>query len=179
MLPVETDAVNRVTGSSDVRRKKEREFFRGTRLKAILSGGLTAGALDISYAMIDAVARGRLAVRPVHAVASGLLGAPAFEQGTQSFVLGLALHRLIACGAAAVYFAASTRIGLLRNRVILPGSIFGMLVYLFMNFVVLPLSVVPFKLQYPPPVLIVGFLVHIFFVGLPIAWFVRRAWSRS
>lgn len=154
--------------------------MRATRAaKTILLAGLTAGVLDIGYAMIDATARGRSAARPVQAVASGLLGAPAFDQGAVSFGLGLALHMMIACGAAAVYFLTSTRIALLRTKVLLPGALFGMLVYLFMNFVVLPLSAVPFTLRYPPHVLLIGFLVHIFLVGIPIAWFVRRGWTET
>jgi hypothetical protein len=147
--------------------------------KCIVFGGLTAGAFDITYAMIAAASKGRPITRPVQAVASGLLGAAAFDEGMAGFLSGLALHFLIACAAAAIYFLASTRIALLRERVLLPGAIFGILVYLFMNFIVLPLSAVPFELTYPPRALFIGFVVHIFLVGLPIGHFVRRGWSDS
>ena len=146
-------------------------------VKSILLGGLTAGVLDIAYAMIAAMSAGRSPARPVQAVASGLLGATAFDAGSVSFALGMFLHLSIACSAAAVYFLASTRIALLREKVFPPGAIFGVLVYLVMNFVVLPLSAVPFRLSYPPRVLIVGLLVHIFLVGVPIAYFVQRGWA--
>jgi uncharacterized membrane protein YagU involved in acid resistance len=118
-------------------------------------------------------------VRAVQAVASGLLGAGAFEGGAATFSLGLALHFLIACSAAAVYYLVSRRFSLLRERVILPGAVFGVLVYLFMNFIVLPLSAVPFKLSYPPMTLAVGFLSHILLIGFPIAAAVRRIGTRA
>jgi len=47
-------------------------------------------------------------------------------------------------------------------------------VYLFMNFVVLPLSAFPFKLSYPAMRLIEGFASHALFVGIPIALSIRR-----
>ncbi len=145
--------------------------------KSILLGGLVAGALDITYAMIAAAAAGRSPARPVQGVASGLLGAAAFDGGAAIFTLGMVLQMFIACSAAAVYFVASTRIALLRERVLLPGSIFGVLVYLVMSFVVVPLSAFPFELSHPARAVIVGLLVHVVLVGLPIATFVRRRWA--
>jgi hypothetical protein len=43
-----------------------------------------------------------------------------------------------------------------------------------MNFVVLPLSAVPFKLTYSPQVIAQGFVSHALLVGIPIALCVRR-----
>ena len=54
------------------------------------------------------------------------------------------------------------------------GALFGVLVYLFMNFVVIPLSAFPFKLSYPPLWLLEGFVSHAVFVGIPIALSVRK-----
>jgi hypothetical protein len=46
-------------------------------------------------------------------------------------------------------------------------------VYLFMNFVVLPLSAFPFTLSYTPMRLLEGFGSHALFVGVPIAIAIR------
>ena len=46
--------------------------------------------------------------------------------------------------------------------------------YLFMNFVVLPLSAIGSRPPLPLPVLIGGLLIHMFGIGLPIALVVRR-----
>ena len=59
------------------------------------------------------------------------------------------------------------------------GTIFGICVYLVMNFVVLPLSAVPFKLSYPPATLFQGFVSHAILVGIPIALAVRWADRRD
>jgi len=47
------------------------------------------------------------------------------------------------------------------------------LVYLFMNFVVLPLSAFPYHLKYPFLRLLEGFGSHAILVGLPIAVSIR------
>lgn len=146
---------------------------------AVFLGGLIAGALDIAYAMVLAVGRDRPPTQAVKAVASGLLGAEAFQGGAAMTALGFALHFFIALGAAATYVVASRKLGLLRTRIIAPAVIFGPLVYLFMNFIVLPLSAVPFQLSYPPKILIQGFVSHALFVGLPIAWATRSAWRHD
>lgn len=146
-------------------------------VRNVLFGGLTAGSLDITYAMTATTLRGRPPALAVKAVASGLLGRAALEGGASMFVLGLALHFFIALSAALLYYLASTRLALLRERVLVPGAVFGVSVYLVMNFVVLPLSAAPFKLSYPPLTLALGLLVHVVCIGWPIAAFVRRAWA--
>ena len=140
----------------------------------VLVGGFAAGVLDIVYAFVDAGRRGSSPLRVLQAVASGLLGAEAFEGGVPAGVLGLVCHFTIAFGAAAVYYLAARRLALLREQPLLAGAIFGILVYLFMNFVVIPLSAAPFKLSYPPRVLLQGFVWHALLVGIPIALAVRR-----
>jgi hypothetical protein len=82
-------------------------------------------------------------------------------------------HFAICIVAAGIYGATSERVVLLRDRWILWGALFGVCVYLFMNFAVIPLSAFPFKLSYPPSVLAQGFISHALLVGIPIAWFFR------
>ena len=137
---------------------------------AILWGGLIAGALDITYAIVSGTIAGATPARTLKSVASGLLGRAAFQGGWEIAALGLALHLLIALGAATVYYAASRRMAILVDRAWISGLLFGALVYLAMNRIVLPLSAVPFKTTLQIP----GLLVHMFFVGLPIALSVRR-----
>jgi hypothetical protein len=145
-------------------------------LAAIFAGGLTAGTLDIVYACLSAHLRGRSPFRTVQAVASGLLGSDAFAGGWPTFLLGLLAHFTIALGAATVFYLASRYLAPVRRHLLVSGLLFGIGVYLCMNFVVLPLSAVPFELSYPPRVLLEGFVSHALLVGLPIALCVRR-WS--
>jgi uncharacterized membrane protein YagU involved in acid resistance len=140
---------------------------------AILWGGGIAGLLDILYAFV--LYGQRIGpVRVLQSVASGLLGADAYKGGSGTAALGLLLHFVIALGAAAVYYAASRKLGFLVRWPLACGLLYGIAVYLFMNFVVLPLSAFPGQPSYPLRALLVGFLGHMFLVGLPIALAVRR-----
>jgi len=76
-------------------------------------------------------------------IASGALGSDAFKGGLATAALGAALHFFIAFVVAAVYYAASRKLAALCRDPTIWGLAFGAAVYLFMNFLVLPLSAVP------------------------------------
>jgi len=139
-----------------------------------LVGGLVAGILDIIYAFILSSLRGGSALGVLKSVASGVLGAEAFKGGVPIAALGLVLHLGITMIAAGIYLFAALNSAFMREHYLLCGSIFGVLVYLTMNFVVLPLSAVPFHLKYPLQAIIQGFVSHAVLVGIPIAVCVRR-----
>jgi uncharacterized membrane protein YagU involved in acid resistance len=111
-------------------------------------------------------------------VASGWLGNAAFDGGQTAAALGLVSHYGILFAAAALYLLASRRLPVLRDQAVICGLLFGVGIYLFMNFVVVPLSAVPFKFKYTPAKLVRDLLVHTLLVGLPIALAVRR-YSRT
>ncbi|MDT4966804.1 MAG: hypothetical protein QOJ64_1541 [Acidobacteriota bacterium] len=142
--------------------------------KAILWAGLIAGTLDITGAIVISAFRGTMPIKVLQSVASGLLGAASYEGGLTTALLGLGLHFVIATGAATVFCFASTIFRFLVRQPIISGVIYGIAVYLFMNFVVLPLS--PFPQGAPVPISrrIIGLLVIIFCVGLPISLIVRQ-----
>ena len=139
-------------------------------LPAILLGGLIAGACDITYASVQGLLAGRPVVRTLQSVATGLLGREALQGGWATGALGLLLHFVIALCIAAVYFAASRKMAILVDRAWFSGPLFGAMVYLFMNHVVVPLSAAPFRI----PDTLLGLSVHMFLVGLPIALSVRH-----
>lgn len=114
-------------------------------------------------------------MRVMQSIASGLLGAAAFTGGAGSAALGVALHFLIATVATAVFYFASRTLRFLVEHDITAGLLYGVAVYVFMNFVVIPLSAVPQR-GAPPPLSgrLIGLLIIMFCVGLPIAVLVRR-----
>jgi len=140
----------------------------------VLIGGGVAATLDIVYAFVMSAQAGISPTRVLQSVASGWLGKQAFDGGMPAAVLGLLSHYGILFVAAALYLAASRRFPLLRHRAVTCGLVFGVGVYLFMNFVVVPLAAVPFELSYTPWQLAQGFLSHSVLVGLPIALAIRR-----
>jgi len=152
--------------------------MRSKALQTILVAGLIAGTLDISAAFLFSALRATNPHSPIwvlQSVASGLLGADSFKGGWASAALGAACHYLIALTAAAVFYAASRKLPFLVQHAVVSGLLYGIVVYSVMNFVVLPLSAFPFKLSYPPAVLLRSSLIIMVCVGLPIALVVRRA----
>lgn len=144
---------------------------RSQALPVILWGGLSAGVLDISAAFI----RWGKPVRLLQGIASGLLGPRAFQGGKGTAALGLVLHFFIAFSAAAVYYAASRRLAFLRQRALVWGMFYGVAVYMFMSWVVVPLSALPkSKAPFSMTGLVLSLLTHMFCVGLPIAFAVHH-----
>lgn len=140
-------------------------------LPAILWGGWWAGVLDITAAFI----RWGKPVRLLQGIASGLLGPQAFQGGSGTAALGLALHFFIAFSAAGVYYAASRKLAFLRKQAVAWGMLYGVAVYMFMSWVVVPLSALPkSKAPFSLTGLVLSLLTHMFCVGLPIALAVRR-----
>src|SRR5688572_11116779 len=104
------------------------------RMKRILLATLVVGALDIVEVIIFFGLKGVAPTRILQSVARGVLGKSAFEGGIPTALLGLGLHYFIAFGVVCVYFFARQKIAALRESPLLMGAIYGLLVYLFMNF---------------------------------------------
>jgi len=143
-------------------------------LTAILVGGGIAAMLDIVYAILRNGGYGKSPLWVLQSVASGWMGNDAFASGVGGGVIGLLSHFAILLIAAALYWAAAQRFPLLRTQWLLCSAIFGVAVYLIMNFAVLPLSAFPFNPKYPALKLLEGFASHAVFVGLPIGWATKR-----
>lgn len=116
-------------------------------------------------------------VRPIRifqSIAAGVLGRVAFQGGLATAVLGACLHFFIAFVVVLTFYLASRRAPVLTRHAVVCGLLYGLVVYLVMNFVVVPLSAASAA---PPsvPVLVNGLLIHAFGVGLPAALFVRAA----
>ena len=142
-----------------------------SRLSAVLVGGLIGGAIDITYAIIFSKLRSGVSPeRLLQFVASGLLGASAFDGGSATAILGLVLHFAMALLIAAIYVFAVRSIIVSDRRPILHGAIYGLIVYAVMNAIVLPLSNLPPRAAAPALIVVLsGLLVHMFGVGVPIA----------
>ena len=141
--------------------------------KAIVSAGTICGIMDITAALVVYGTMGAKPLRLLQGIAGGVLGPRTFTGGIATALLGLALHFVIAFGAATVFFIASRGIRFLLDHAVVSGALYGIAVYFFMNRIVLPLSAAahrPFSLK----LMMVGVVIHIFCVGLPISLIVRR-----
>ena len=89
--------------------------------------------------------------------------------------MGVVLHFFIATTWTAIFYFASRKLRFLIERPITWGLVYGVLVWVFMNFVVLPLS--RFPAPRTAPTLsgrMIGLLIIMFCIGIPIALIVRR-----
>jgi uncharacterized membrane protein YagU involved in acid resistance len=137
---------------------------------AALLGGLVAGTLDIVVASVINL-RNPLVILAV--IASGLIGKAAFQARADVVVLGLVLQWAMSIAIAAIFVFGTRRVPLARRRWVAGGLVYGVIVFLVMNYIVVPISAVP---QLP------GFTVAKFLenlaamllFGLIIAFYARR-----
>src|SRR5260370_34233206 len=141
--------------------------------KAISSAGLTCGALDISAALVVYGLMGSKPLRLLQGIAGGILGPRTYSGGTSTALLGLALHFVVAFGAATVFFLASRVVPLLLNHGVVSGVLYGIAVYFFMNRIVVQVSA-PTKFPFSIRMMLIGPISNIFCDGIPVPLSIRR-----
>lgn len=139
-------------------------------LNAILLGGLIAGTLDIGAASLIS---GRDPGFIMQFIASGLIGKSAFAGGAATIALGFVLQNLMGLVIAAVFVLAARRLPVLRRQWMASGLAYGVVIYVVMNYVVMPLSAVGRSPSFSIEGLIKNGLAMLAF-GLIIAWFARE-----
>jgi hypothetical protein len=140
--------------------------------KPTLIATLVCGILDAIYPTALTLLRGRDPAAMWRGVASGPFPG-ASEWGSPGVAAGLAVHFTLMAIMVAVFMLAALRAPRLLDRPWLAGIGYGLLTYVVMNLVVLPLR---FGAPLPPPALSIftQLLAHVVLVGLPIAFIARR-----
>ena len=115
--------------------------IRGTT-GTVLAAGVIAGSIDIGAASLIS---GLSPVVILHAVASGLLGKEAFTGGAGTALLGLLLQLGISILIAAIYLLVTAPWPGMRRRWPLTGVVAGIVIFVVMNYLVVPLSAAPFR----------------------------------
>jgi uncharacterized membrane protein YagU involved in acid resistance len=139
---------------------------------AIFFAGLLSGCMDITAAFITWWPKGVKPSRLLQGIAAGWLGPTSFNGGTATAALGLAFHFLIAFTAATAFFVTSRKLTFMIRRPILSGALYGIVVYLVMYWVVMPLS--NFHGIKTVNSSIIAIVTHIICVGLPISLVIHR-----
>jgi hypothetical protein len=150
---------------------------RSRAFPAIAWAGLIAGILDVSSAFILGYSKGIDPGRVLQGVAAGLIGREtAINGGLPTAGLGLAIHFFIAFVVAFVFYAASRKLVFLTRHAVISGLVYGVIVYGFMYWIVMPLA---YPIVHPSLSRdLTAVCVHMFLIGLPIALIVR-GYSRS
>ena len=140
-----------------------------------LVGGLVAGTFDITYACVFwGLKAGVTPQRVMQSVAKGLLGPAAFQGGMATAALGLLLHYFIATSMSFTYYLVALRWPLLRERPLPCGAAYGLLLY----GIIVPLSAARGGRSGGALWIALSIAVHMFLIGVPIAMFAGRAFSR-
>jgi hypothetical protein len=147
-------------------------------LRPILLATFVAGTLDILAAVGLSLLFGRGPMTMLRGVASGPFP-PATEWAEGGSLLGLAVHFTLMAVMVTVYMIAADRRPTLRAKPVQWGVIYGLVTYVVMNLIVVPLR---FGGPFPPTprAIATQLFCHIVLVGLPIAWIAARHFrSRS
>ena len=137
--------------------------------------GLVAGTLDIAENIIFNHFRGVTMKMIFQYIASGLIGMKSFSLGGESVALGVAIHYTIAMTWTVVFYFLSRKLLILTRQAAISGIVYGAVVYVIMNFIVLPLTAVP----HAPRAMtlasrVSGVLALLFCIGLTISLLTRK-----
>ncbi len=156
--------------------------LRRRALQHVLAAGAVAGLLDIVFAMGFWWLYAQVPpLRIAQSVAAGVLGRDAaVAGGAATGVIGLALHFFIATAMAAVYVIAARRWPALWQRPWACGTVYGLLLYATMTWVVVPLSAAGGGGGNRVALWVAcSVMAHIVLVAWPCAWFARRCWRSA
>ena len=142
----------------------------------VLLGGLIVAAGDITFATtlwFKWSAAGL--IQCFQSIAVGVLGKASLEGGVPAAALGAGLHLFMATMFVVVYTIVGRRVPELLRRPFVYGPVYGVLLYVIMNFVVMPLSRVGAHptLKHPDWILY-SIVAHMLF-GVVCVVFARRA----
>ena len=160
-------------------RMTEQSPVRVGAVRTIILTGLLAGILDgVAAELLFFISGGRNPAIVFQYIASGVFGRTAFNGGTLMAVSGLLSHLVIAFSWTSLYFLAYPRLTILAKRKILAGVAYGLVIWLAMNMVVLPLSNAR-RGPFDPLRALTGIVVLMAAVGLPVSLSAHRYYSKQ
>lgn len=149
-------------------------MFRKSIGAAILLTALLAGTLDISAAIINYMIQGGQQPESVlKYIASGVFGSRAFQGDPLMPYWGILFHYIIAFLFTLFYFVIYPFLPSFKNNIPLSAFIYGIIVWIVMNKIIVPFSHTP-----PLPFVLWKTLVQlgilIICIGLPISWLAKK-----
>ncbi|WP_047497717.1 hypothetical protein [Terriglobus sp. TAA 43] len=142
--------------------------------RVILVATLVCGTLDIADAAIFTLAHGHDPLAMLRSIAACLLGPAAMRGGNLMSLLGLGLHFLIAAFWASFFVLLVGRASASRRYPLAVGVIYGLFIYLVMNYVVLPHTALHIPLPRPGPGMVNGVLALVVLFGVPVSLLNRK-----
>ncbi len=150
----------------------------GNLPRAILTAVVVCGTLDILsaffFGQIGGVGPGPI----LRYVASGPFGDSMHGGGWGAAAIGLAVHYALMTIMVVLFFLAASRVELIRRQWIASGLLYGILIYLVMNWIVVPAR---FGTMPKTELWSIGnaLFSHLVCVGLPMGFIASRMIGRS
>jgi len=145
----------------------------GGVLRTIVMMGLIVGTLDITSAFISfAIQTGKNPVTVLRFIAAAAFGKEGLPD-TAMIVWGLVFHYIIAFSWTILFFTIYPRLLFMQRNRIVTGILYGVVIWLVMNFIVLPLTKLP-PLPFRPLQAFIGVSILIIAIGLPLAFMTHR-----
>ena len=144
-------------------------------IAVIAIAGLIAGTLDGLGAIIWAYLKSSTPPAVVFKyIASGVYGKEAFAGGVSMIIMGIVFHYVIATIWSTLMYGLYPRlIPVLKNKFLL-GILFGIVIWLVMNFIVVPNSNAPQGKDFDRVQAVINMSILIVAVGIPICIVMHR-----
>ena len=156
--------------------------FRITRkmaFKTIFIAGFIAASLDMLAAIVvyALIQQKTTALKILQSIASAVFGKAAYDGGVEMGLYGLVFHFFISFCFAAAYCFAFPYISFFRKHAVISGIFYGVLVWMIMNLVVLPI-VFHYRSSFTWDAAITGIIILILAVGLPISFITHIRYNK-
>ena len=140
----------------------------------IIWGWLIAGTLDALAAILNFLLQGgKNPANIFKYIASAAFGKKAFTAGNEMVIWGIGFHYMVALWFTLFFVFLFIQIKWIRQHSLLSGIGYGLLVWLIMNRVVVPLSLAP-----QPAFLawkaIINMLILVLCIGIPLALVAKK-----
>jgi hypothetical protein len=162
----------------DYRRETEggHQMF-GDLSRGIFAAVAVSGTLDILSAFVFGGMKGVGPGKILRYVASGPFGDSMRDGGLAAAAVGLATHYALMAVMVSLFFLIASRVETVRRQWLLSGSLYGILIYLVMYWIVVPAR---FGIMPKTDLWSIGnaLFSHIVCVGLPMAYIASRMIGR-
>lgn len=148
-------------------------------LKSILIAGIIAGTMDATGATIAYLLRGgENPIKIWNYVGSGIFGEASIKGGMAYALMGLLFHYIIAIIWTTIFFKIHKYLLMISKNWIVLAIIYGIVVWVGMNLIVVPLSNTPKGPMTLNGALIAGFVL-IICIGSPISYLAKKYYSNQ
>jgi len=148
-------------------------------VKTIAWAGLLVGSLDILAAIVNfKIATGKDPILIFQYIASAVFGKDAYSGSSLMPVLGLILHFIIAYIFTIIFFIIYPKMKLFKYNAILTGIAYGILIWIAMNMIVVPLSKIG-KFSFKLSGVLLQASILIVMIGIPLSLICKHYYSKK